>query len=234
MDNKRYNQRERAKRKQQKLTRQSSEYPRQVENSNYNDAGLYNDQDNDDLYTGQDYCDTDSPPAVNEEAFREYFSFPEESTQRSRKDFWHERSSDVKEWYIQSFQLNGHPNPCLAVPDASNLGTHSCNCPNGKDLTVNCFMLHSHTPFTFKHCNEHPILKTLLLMQMLPCSTVSPKTAIHFAVFEKLQSLKLNGSISNYAFVKSENSDNFLLANYDIQKVWHLQGRINSKLTTNT
>jgi len=56
-------------------------------------------------------------------------------------------------------------------------------------------------------------------MQMLPSSTVSPKVAIHFAVFEKLQSLKLHGYMSNYAFVKSQNNDNLILADYDIQKV---------------
>ncbi|KAL7312941.1 hypothetical protein PS15m_008644 [Mucor circinelloides] len=83
-------------------------------------------------------------------------------------------------------------------------------------------MLHSHhASFKLKYCDEHPILKTFLLMQMLPSSTVlSPKVAIHFAVFEKLQSIKLHhGYMSNnYAFVKSQNNDNLILANYDIQK----------------
>ncbi|GAN09281.1 conserved hypothetical protein [Mucor ambiguus] len=79
-------------------------------------------------------------------------------------------------------------------------------------------MLHCHTSFTFKHCDEHPILKILLLMQMLPSSTVYPKVAIHFSVFEKLMSLKMSGYMSNHAFVKSQNNDNFLLANYDTTK----------------
>lgn len=49
---------------------------------------------------------------------------------------------------------------------------------------------------------------------MLPSSTIQPKAAVHFAVFEKLMSLKLHGSISNYAFVKTQNVDNLLLSNY--------------------
>ena len=61
---------------------------------------------------------------------------------------------------------------------------------------------------------HQPLLKKLVLMQMLPSSTIQPKAAVHFAVSEKLMSLKLHGNISNYAFVKTQNVDNLLLSNY--------------------
>ncbi|KAI8636279.1 hypothetical protein BD408DRAFT_438053 [Parasitella parasitica] len=79
-------------------------------------------------------------------------------------------------------------------------------------------ILKGHQEFTFEYCDHQPILKTLTLMQMLPSSTELPKIAIHFAVFEKLASLKLNGYLSNYAFVKSQNSDNHFLCNFDTTK----------------
>lgn len=67
-------------------------------------------------------------------------------------------------------------------------------------------------------------------MQMLSSSTVYLKVAIHFAVFEKLMSLKLNGYISNYAFVKTQNQDNFPLADGNATQVRQLQRKSNFKL----
>lgn len=71
-----------------------------------------------------------------------------------------------------------------------------------------------HHKIKVDYCTDYPILKQLILMQMLPSSTIQPKAAMHFAVFEKLMSLKLYGSLSNFAFVKSQNADNLLLSNY--------------------
>ncbi|KAL7329932.1 hypothetical protein PS15p_212275 [Mucor circinelloides] len=209
----------RMKPKQQNSANQPSAPSPQVVDSSHNIAEFHDDDvDIHDFDCGYDYCDTGSPSQPNE-TIREYaLAIAGIINNKNRKDFWGTMSVDVKNWFSKSFELNGHPNPCLVAPNTSILGTYACNCADAKDFAVYCYMLHSHTSFKLKYCDEHPIMKTLLLMQMLPSSTVSPKVAIHFAVFEKLQSLKLHGYMSNYAFVKSQNKDNLILADYDIQK----------------
>lgn len=82
--------------------------------------------------------------------------------------------------------------------------------------------LAGHVRINVEHCDHHSLLKKLMLMQMFPSSTITPKSAMHFAVFEKLMSLKLNGYISNYAFVKTQNADNLLLCNYGMNGVSYM------------
>lgn len=79
--------------------------------------------------------------------------------------------------------------------------------------------LTGHVKIKVEYCDHHSLLKKLMLMQMLPSSTITPKSAMHFAIFEKLMSLKLNGYISNFAFVKTQNVDNLLLCNYGMNGV---------------
>lgn len=108
-------------------------------NNGHHDSG--SDSDNDD--GAYDICDTGSPLSINEEAIMEYaLPIPASITTRNRKDYWNTISTDVKNWYSKSFELNGHPNPCLVAPNASILGTYACNCADAKDFTVYCYMLH--------------------------------------------------------------------------------------------
>ena len=109
-------------------------------NNGHHDSG--SDSDNDD--GAYDICDTGSPLSINEEAIMEYaLPIPASITTRNRKDYWNTISTDVKNWYSKSFELNGHPNPCLVAPNTSILGTDACNnCADAKDFTVYCYMLH--------------------------------------------------------------------------------------------
>ncbi|KAL9549095.1 hypothetical protein MBANPS3_005385 [Mucor bainieri] len=142
----------------------------------------------------------------------------EKKQKRIRKDFWAQESVNLKEWYLQSFEIHGHPDPCLKVPKKLKKA-YQCNCSTKKTMEIYCYMLHNHVKISVDHCLHHPILKTLILMHMLPSSTIQPKAAIHFAVFEKLMSLRMTGNLSNYAFVRTQNVDNLFLSNPDESKV---------------
>ncbi|CAO0798418.1 unnamed protein product [Mucor circinelloides] len=102
--------------------------------------------DSDNIGGAYDLSNTGSPLSpINEEAIMEYaaFSMPASITTKSRKDYRNTMSVDVKNWFSKSFELNGHPNPCLVFPSTSILGTYACNCADATDFTVYCYMLHS-------------------------------------------------------------------------------------------
>ncbi|KAL9539761.1 hypothetical protein MBANPS3_010080 [Mucor bainieri] len=129
------------------------------------------------------------------------------------RGLWAKLSVELKKWYLESFEIHEHADPCLKQPNALP-SKYQCDCSSKKTSEIYCYMLHSHIRIKVEHCNHHSLVKKLMLMQMLPSSTAIPKVAIHFAVFDKLMSLKLNGYLSNYAFVKVQNSDNLVLSYY--------------------
>lgn len=64
------------------------------------------------------------------------------------------------------------------------------------------------------YCVHCTLLETLMLMQILPTSTISPENRVYFAVFEFLKDLKMNAFVSNHGFRKAMNSYNLTLSSY--------------------
>ncbi|CAO3640860.1 unnamed protein product [Mucor fragilis] len=63
-----------------------------------------------------------------------------------------------------------------------------------------------------EYCRAHrSLLRTLVLLQLLPSATERPQSAIHFSVFEFAMFAKLDGGMSNHAITK-------VLNGYNMQK----------------
>ncbi|CEP06858.1 hypothetical protein, partial, partial [Parasitella parasitica] len=78
-----------------------------------------------DMYDMYDACDT----GYDDEAFNvgvidtvTETQVPRIYTRKNRKQYWVENSEDVKRWYLKSFEINGHADPCLKLPNVSSLG----------------------------------------------------------------------------------------------------------------
>lgn len=154
-----------------------------------------------------------------------------ERTKKERREFWRGNSRDLKECFLQSFELFGQPSEHLTSLDHSKI-PKTCTCTMdvhtlsirmifGMSSYLKCFIreqyfnicvLLGHFEATVEYCRAHrPLLKTLVMLQVLPSATNSPKSAIHFSVFEFATFAKLDGYMSNHAISK-------VLNNYNMQK----------------
>jgi hypothetical protein len=53
------------------------------------------------------------------------------------------------------------------------------------------------------------------MSQMMPTSTVFPKSAVHFSLFEAMVDNSLNAYSSVYGFIKANNATNLRLASFN-------------------
>ncbi|CEP18765.1 hypothetical protein [Parasitella parasitica] len=156
-----------------------------------------------------------------------------EQAKTKRKEFWRENSRVLKDSFLESFEPNGYPNEHLTSLDDSKLPT--CDCIKSSieitvytlfGMTLECqygSSCHVFFNVTFidqfvekiEYCSVHrPLLQNLILLQVVPSATDSPKYAIHFSVFEFATFAKLGGYTSNHAFAK-------VLNNYNAMKHKH-------------
>lgn len=93
---------------------------------------------------------TPDPSAIGVTSFLE-----REHSRKSRKDYWVENSIEMKKWYLEAFEINGHPDPCLKFPNQLG-GEFECHCTSEKPYEIFCFMLHC-------KLNDDTWLKSILI-----------------------------------------------------------------------
>lgn len=60
----------------------------------------------------------------------------------NRKELWAKHSVELKKWYLESFEIHGHADPCLKQPNTLE-DKYKCDCNSKKTNEIYCYMLHS-------------------------------------------------------------------------------------------
>jgi hypothetical protein len=150
-----------------------------------------------------------------------------EREKRERKQFWNDNSRVLKESFLKSFEIFGQPPEYIPCFNSHQEKLSTCGCVLEKhQITITMLFGRSFYLRVFivfksyigqieadiNYCSTHrPLLQTLILLQILPSATSSPKSGFHFSVFEFATFAKLDGFMSNYAITK-------VLNNYNMQK----------------
>ncbi|KAI8327779.1 hypothetical protein EDC96DRAFT_587037 [Choanephora cucurbitarum] len=111
---------------------------------------------------------------------------------------WAEYSEKAKEWYFESFALNGEPD---LSKKSDVFEAHPCSCGQRSIAKMTLYYINAIREIEIEHCKCNPLIKQLLLKQMMPNEIESPRRALHFAMLEYLHHLKMIGQISNHCFV---------------------------------
>ncbi|KAL9536535.1 hypothetical protein MBANPS3_012585 [Mucor bainieri] len=129
---------------------------------------------------------------------------------------WQQVSERLLDTYLKSHQLHGHADPCLAAPITIGTKPLGCDCVDRlKSWDINGFMLFKRCIFKVEYCIHQTLLESLLMSQMMPTSTISPKSAVHFSVFESMIDQRLHAYSSISGFVKANNATNLRLSSFD-------------------
>ncbi|KAL9536861.1 hypothetical protein MBANPS3_012308 [Mucor bainieri] len=92
-----------------------------------------------------------------------------------------------------------------------------CECTEDdiEHTLITVFMLFTQEAVFIKHCAHRSLFDTLILMQVLPTSTISPRNGVHVSVFELLRSFKLDAYVSIHdAFRKALDNHNMNFHEY--------------------
>ncbi|CEP12006.1 hypothetical protein [Parasitella parasitica] len=177
------------------FTNRQSQVNRNVENGSGDNA--FNDDGYKPYYGEDDMIDVETEKKKREE--------------RERKRFWKDNSKILRESFLKSFQLFGQPPEHLTSFGNSLTKLPACNCAM-ESHRITVYMLFGQVEAEIDYCIVHrPLLQALILLQVLPSAKSSPKSAIHFSVFEFATFAKLDGFMSNHAIIK-------VLNNHDMQK----------------
>ncbi|KAL0137073.1 hypothetical protein V8B55DRAFT_1161729 [Mucor lusitanicus] len=117
---------------------------------------------------------------------------------------WKKNGAQYIQWYLKSFERSPKPVHFMTAPTL--LDPLDCKCQK-KSQVVDLYMLHlsGHEQVTIQHCDCRGLVEALLLMQMIPSSSVTPRTGIHFGLLDYLHLLKMGSQVSNQAFTDITN-----------------------------
>ncbi|KAI8390063.1 hypothetical protein BD560DRAFT_442639 [Blakeslea trispora] len=182
------------------------------------DTGVF-----DENISGYDY--TDDFFMSSEREFRIDESEPRssESIRVDNQQKWNDKKDVMIKCYLESFGLYGEPDPRLSKPLSFN---SPCSCQIKFSAQIRCFFMFNNVVANVEYCNCKNLFETLMVMQLLPSSTKSPRLAVHFGLLSFLHKLKMAAGVSNHSFTGVINEFGLQLAGFNddysaISKVLH-------------
>ncbi|KAI8334906.1 hypothetical protein BD560DRAFT_414269 [Blakeslea trispora] len=135
-----------------------------------------------------------------------------ESIRVDNQQKWNDKKDVMIKCYLESFELYGEPGPQLSKPLSFN---SPCSCQIKFSAQIRCFFMFNNVVANVEYCNCKNLFETLMVMQLLPSSTKSPRLAVHFGLLSFLHKLKMAAEVSNHSFTGVINEFGLQLAGFD-------------------
>ncbi|KAI8371247.1 hypothetical protein EDC96DRAFT_501956 [Choanephora cucurbitarum] len=108
-------------------------------------------------------------------------------------------NSEVIEWYLKSREVKKRANPTRV---SASFEPTPCDCSDKKSVSMTLYFLHGVQKISIEHCSCSPLVKQLIINQLMPASYQSPERALDFALLDYFHLFKTNACVSNHCFAR--------------------------------